>query len=105
MGKETDHLFETKQKYMSRAYKSKLKEIEEQRRIDRIQSKHEKTIDDEQGMDGFFNQYLNDKTQKRMTMHRSRSRSRSRDRDKEKERKSKVMQESEETPDEEQRYH
>merc|ERR1711904_623884 len=58
-------------------------------------------------MDGFFNQYLNDKTQKGITMttsnrpqtqsqSRSRSRSRSRDRDKKR---------SKETPlDEEQRY-
>merc|ERR1719242_608093 len=94
--KETDHLFETKQKYITRAYKDKLKEIEKQRIKDRAQSKKEKTVDDDGHMNGFFNSYLDAKTKTnkrkrdrndrdiKSEEERSRSRSRSRERKKEK---------------------
>eukprot|EP01084_Bolivina_argentea_P053475 98183_1 len=88
--KETDHLFENKQKYITRAYREQLKEIEQQRINDKIQSNNEQTIQNDHGMFGFFNGYLQHKTggnrnknkkSQRKSVSRSRSRSRSRERD------------------------
>eukprot|EP01083_Nonionella_stella_P024338 67237_1 len=89
--KETDHLFVNKQKYITRAYKTQLKEIEQQRLQDKIQSHKEKTVRDDPQMFGFFNDYLQNKTSiasdvsiKKQTQtkdKRSRSRSRSRSRE------------------------
>merc|ERR1719242_1722003 len=60
--KSTDHLFEDKEKYITRAYREKLKEIEEQRLKDKEQSEKERTVRDEEGMNSFFNGYLQSRT-------------------------------------------
>ena len=60
--KSTDHLFEDKQKYITRAYREKLKEIEGQRLRDKEQEKKELTVRDEKGMNSFFNEYLQSRT-------------------------------------------
>merc|ERR1719242_697429 len=50
------------EKYITRAYREKLKEIEEQRLKDKEQSEKEKTVRDEEGMNSFFNGYLQSRT-------------------------------------------
>ena len=60
--KTTDHLFEDKQKYITRAYREKLKEIEQQRLKDKEQTEQERTVQDEEGMNEFFNGYLKRRT-------------------------------------------